>query len=124
MRNALAVDSTIEAATGRPRPSPRVIRTFFPRRRLVFLRTRRPGTLASTYDPLDSWVYVSSELIVQNYINAAFMGLRPWTRMDCARMMVEMHESVEAAATCRHESRKIFRCRTCPTNPSHGGKAC
>jgi membrane-associated phospholipid phosphatase len=56
----------------------------------------RPGTLASTYVPLNSWVYPALEqLIGQEYINIAFMGLRPWTRLACARMMVEMHENVE-----------------------------
>ena len=56
----------------------------------------RPGTLASTYVPLSSWIYPALEqLIAQNYIDTAFMGLRPWTRMACARMMVDMHEKVE-----------------------------
>jgi hypothetical protein len=56
----------------------------------------RPGTLASTYVPLDSWVYPALEqLIGRGYINTAFMGLRPWTRLSCARMMVEMHENIE-----------------------------
>ena len=56
----------------------------------------RPGTLASTYVPMDSWIYPALEqLIGQGYINTAFMGLRPWTRLACARMMVEMHENVE-----------------------------
>jgi membrane-associated phospholipid phosphatase len=56
----------------------------------------RPGTLASTYVPLDSWIYPAMEqLIGQGYINTAFMGLRPWTRMACARMMVEMHDNVQ-----------------------------
>jgi len=55
----------------------------------------RPGTLASTYVPLDSWIYPALEqLIGQRYINTAFLGLRPWTRMACARMMAEMHENV------------------------------
>ena len=55
-----------------------------------------PGTLASTYVPLDSWVYPAIEqLIGQGYIKTAFTGLRPWTRMSCASMMVEMHDNVE-----------------------------
>ncbi len=56
----------------------------------------RPGTLGSTYVPLDSWVYPAlEELIGRGYINTAFMGLRPWTRLSCARLLVEMHENVE-----------------------------
>ncbi len=56
----------------------------------------RPGTLASTYVPLDSWVYPALEqLIGRGYIKTAFLTIRPWTRMSCASMMVEMHEGVE-----------------------------
>ena len=56
----------------------------------------RPGTLASTYVPLDSWIYPAMEqLIGQRYINTAFLGLRPWTRLACARLLVEMRENVE-----------------------------
>ena len=56
----------------------------------------RPGNLASTYVPLNSWVYPALEqLIGRGYIDTAFLGLRPWTRMSCARLMVEMHEKVE-----------------------------
>ena len=56
----------------------------------------RPGTLGSTYVPLNSWVYPAlEELMGRGYIDTGFLGLRPWTRMSCARMMVEMHENVE-----------------------------
>ncbi len=56
----------------------------------------RPSNLASTYVPLDSWVYPAFEqLIGRGYIDTAFLGLRPWTRMSCARLMVEMHDKVE-----------------------------
>ena len=56
----------------------------------------RPDNLASTYVPLDSWVYPAFEqLIGRGYIDTATLGLRPWTRMSCARLMVEMHEKVE-----------------------------
>src|SRR5271165_4998919 len=56
----------------------------------------RPDNLASTYVPLDSWVYPAMEqLIGRGYIDTAVLGLRPWTRMSCARLMAEMHEKVE-----------------------------
>jgi len=59
----------------------------------------RPGTLGSTYVPLNSWVYPAmGQLIARGYIDTAFLGLRPWTRMSCARMMVEMREKVEGHA--------------------------
>jgi membrane-associated phospholipid phosphatase len=56
----------------------------------------RPGNIGSTYVPLDSWIYPAMEsLIARGYINTAFMGLRPWTRMSCAHMLIEMHKNVE-----------------------------
>ena len=56
----------------------------------------RPGNLASTYVPLDSWIYPAMEsLIARGYINTGFVGLRPWTRMACAHLLIEMHDNVE-----------------------------
>ncbi len=56
----------------------------------------RPGNVGSTYVPLDSWIYPAMEmLIARGYINTAFIGLRPWTRMACAHMLIEMHTNVQ-----------------------------
>ena len=55
-----------------------------------------PGHLASTYVPLDSWVYGALErLAVARAITMPFMDLRPWTRMNCARMMAALNERVQ-----------------------------
>ncbi len=52
----------------------------------------RPTNFASVYVPLDSWIYPAMErLIAGGYIDTAFIGLRPWTRMSCAHMLIEMH---------------------------------
>ncbi|MGC2110578.1 MAG: capsule assembly Wzi family protein [Candidatus Korobacteraceae bacterium] len=56
----------------------------------------RTGNLASVYVPLDNWVYPAMErLIGFGYIDTAFLGLRPWTRMSCAHMLIEMNSKVE-----------------------------
>ena len=56
----------------------------------------RPTNFASVYVPLDSWIYPAMErLIGGGYIDTAFLGLRPWTRMSCAHMLLEMHQKVE-----------------------------
>ncbi|MGA3318244.1 MAG: capsule assembly Wzi family protein [Candidatus Korobacteraceae bacterium] len=56
----------------------------------------RAGNIASPYVPLDSWIYPAMEtLSARGYINTAFIGLRPWTRMACAHMLIEMHSNVE-----------------------------
>jgi membrane-associated phospholipid phosphatase len=49
-----------------------------------------PGNMASSYVPLDSWVYPAMErLVALGYIDSADSGMRPWTRMECARLLVE-----------------------------------
>ena len=56
----------------------------------------RPTNQASLNVPLDSWIYPAMErLIGGGYINSAFIGLRPWTRMACAQMLIEMNAAVE-----------------------------
>jgi hypothetical protein len=46
--------------------------------------------MASTYVPLDSWVYSAFDrLAALGYVNTAFPALRPWTRMECARLVLE-----------------------------------
>ncbi len=55
-----------------------------------------PGHLASTYVPLDSWIYGAVErLAVARVIPMPFMDLRPWTRMNCARMIAALNEHVQ-----------------------------
>ena len=56
----------------------------------------RPGNVGSTYVPLDSWIYPAMEMLMaRGYINTGFIGLRPWTRMSCAHMLIEMHTNVQ-----------------------------
>jgi len=51
------------------------------------------SSLSSTYVPIESWVYEAIEhLAASGYVETAFAGLRPWTRMDCARLIEEAEE--------------------------------
>lgn len=44
----------------------------------------------SPYVPVDSWVYPAFErLFALGAIPSAFLGLRPWTRAECARLLEE-----------------------------------
>ena len=44
--------------------------------------------MASPYVPLDSWIYPALErLIALGYIQSDILGMRPWTRMACARLL-------------------------------------
>ena len=49
--------------------------------------------MASTYVPIESWIYPAIErLALAGYIQTAFAGLRPWTRMESARLIAEAQE--------------------------------
>jgi hypothetical protein len=55
--------------------------------------TRNPDNMASPYVPLDSWIYPAlNRLAALGYIETAYVGIRPWTRMACARMVDEAGE--------------------------------
>jgi Capsule assembly protein Wzi/PAP2 superfamily len=52
-----------------------------------FRSTRNMG---SSYVPLDSWVYPALErLAALGYVQSESLGLRPWTRLECARLVSE-----------------------------------
>ncbi|HEV2708952.1 MAG TPA: capsule assembly Wzi family protein [Edaphobacter sp.] len=52
--------------------------------------------MASTYVPIESWIYPALErLAAEGYLPAAFFSLRPWTRMDCARLVDEAEDLVD-----------------------------
>lgn len=49
-----------------------------------------PGNMGSPYVALDSWIYPAMErLIALGYIQSGDLGMRPWTRMECARLLLE-----------------------------------
>lgn len=46
------------------------------------------GNMGSAYIPLDSWIYPAMDrLVAMGYVHSADLGLRPWTRMECARLL-------------------------------------
>ncbi len=53
----------------------------------------RYRAVGSTYVPLDSWVYPAFErLAAQGYVQTAMLGMKPWTRFECARLVDEAEE--------------------------------
>jgi membrane-associated phospholipid phosphatase len=49
---------------------------------------RDPRNMASPFVPLDSWVYPAmNRLIALGYVQSGYLGMRPWTRMECARLV-------------------------------------
>ncbi len=46
--------------------------------------------MGSSYVPLDSWVYPALErLAARGYIHSESLSIRPWTRLECARLLGE-----------------------------------
>ncbi|HET9838711.1 MAG TPA: capsule assembly Wzi family protein [Candidatus Angelobacter sp.] len=55
-----------------------------------------PYNRASAYVPMDSWVYPAFErLAALGLVNSGMMGLRPWTRKECSRLLEEASGEVD-----------------------------
>ena len=56
-------------------------------------KVRNASFMGSPYVPLDSWVYPALErLAALGYIKTDILGIRPWTRLECARLLSEAAE--------------------------------
>jgi membrane-associated phospholipid phosphatase len=56
-------------------------------------KIRTKSFMGSPYVPLDSWVYPALErLAALGYLKSSILGLRPWTRLECARLLSEAAE--------------------------------
>ena len=57
---------------------------------------RSPAQMGSPYVPLDSWVYPALDRLgALGYISTSFAGLKPWTRLECARLTEEAGEALD-----------------------------
>ena len=58
-------------------------------------KIRNPRNMGSSYVAPDSWVYPLFErLAAMGYIHTAYLDIRPWTRMQCARYLEEAGETL------------------------------
>ena len=63
-----------------------------------------PKNMGSPYVPLDSWIYPAFDrLIALGYVRSAIVAQRPWTRLECARLLGEASELVESASDGRDQ---------------------
>jgi membrane-associated phospholipid phosphatase len=54
-----------------------------------------PSRSGSPYVPLDSWVYpMLDRLAALGVIRSEFLGMRPWTRLECARLVEEAEDGL------------------------------
>ncbi len=51
---------------------------------------RTPPHMGSPYVPLDSWIYPAMERLAGlGYLKTESLGIRPWTRLECAHLLSE-----------------------------------
>jgi len=62
--------------------------------------------MGSPYVPLDSWIYPALErLAALGYVKTASLGIRPWTRLECARLLSEATDSLDLDDTPQVQER-------------------
>ena len=62
----------------------------------VVASDRTTRQMGSPYVPLDSWIYpLFDRLIGARVISDAILDMRPWTRLECARMVSEAGDRLE-----------------------------
>jgi Capsule assembly protein Wzi/PAP2 superfamily len=71
---------------------------------------RRAAPTGSPFVELDSWVYPAIErLAALGYIRLAFLGQRPWTRIECAHLVEEASDRVAFAGEASSgEAAKLY----------------
>lgn len=71
--------------------------------------TGNPGNMGSPYVPLDSWIYPAFDrLIALGYVRSAIVGQRPWTRLECTRLLTEASDLIQSeSADGNDEARAI-----------------
>lgn len=58
----------------------------------------RTTSLGTTFVPLDSWIYPALERLASlGYIKSDYMGVRPWSRFECAKLVQQASEKIVAA---------------------------
>ena len=66
--------------------------------------------MGSPYVPLDSWVYPALErLTALGYIHSGIAGMRPWTRMECARQVGEAADRIDEDEPQQDDGVRIYR---------------
>jgi membrane-associated phospholipid phosphatase len=72
-------------------------------------KVRNPNYMASPYVPLDSWIYPALErLIGAGYLQSAMLGMRPWTRLECARLLEDAEDNFPANGAEAGEPGKLY----------------
>ena len=70
---------------------------------------RRSTSVGSPYVPLDSWIYPAIErLAALGYIRTEFLGLRPWTRIECAHLVEEAGDRIRGETADPRDVKQLY----------------
>jgi hypothetical protein len=70
---------------------------------------RRSGSGGSPYVELDSWIYPAIErLAAFGYIHSEYLGMRPWTRIECAQLLQEAGDAIRDDASTPEEAQGLY----------------
>ncbi|HWH59814.1 MAG TPA: capsule assembly Wzi family protein, partial [Terriglobales bacterium] len=65
--------------------------------------------MGSPYVPLDSWIYPALDrLEALGYLPEGFLGQRPWTRMECARLISDASDEIAEESASPAEASHIL----------------
>jgi hypothetical protein len=71
--------------------------------------THSPANQGSPYVPLDSWVYPAFDrLAALGVIDSGLAGMRPWTRLECARLLSDAQNSGEQNGAALREVQELI----------------
>src|SRR5713226_396026 len=70
---------------------------------------RNAGNTGAPYIPLDSWIYPAMERLAGlGLLNDEFLGMRPWTRSECARLVGDAADLVVAGDRSEAEESRLI----------------
>jgi hypothetical protein len=65
--------------------------------------------MGSPYVPLNSWIYPALDrLAAMGFISSGLEGMRPWTRLECARQVEEASERISADEADSGEAARLY----------------
>ncbi len=72
-------------------------------------KQRDPKNMSSPYVPPESWVYpLFDRLAGLGFVKTGYQGVRPWTRMECARLLEEAGEQMRSEDIEGGEGARIY----------------
>jgi len=70
---------------------------------------RNVSSRGSPYVELDSWIYPALErLAALGFINHEFLAMRPWTRIECAELVEEAGDELQAERIDSSEANQLY----------------